>query len=85
MPDSFDLSKLTKALAGTPFAPNLHYLPSVGSTNLLALEAAQAGAIHGSVWVPMSRSRDEDAAIMDGTPLQAMGYTSACFCGPRWP
>ena len=51
MADSFDLSGVATALAGTAFADNLHYFPSVGSTNVLALEAAQAGAAHGSVWV----------------------------------
>jgi BirA family transcriptional regulator, biotin operon repressor / biotin---[acetyl-CoA-carboxylase] ligase len=49
--DTFDLSSLATALAETPFAHNLHHLPSVGSTNVLALEAAQAGAAHGSVWI----------------------------------
>lgn len=51
MPDLFDLSRVTTALAGTAFAPNLQHHPSVKSTNLLALEAAQSGAAHGSVWV----------------------------------
>jgi BirA family transcriptional regulator, biotin operon repressor / biotin---[acetyl-CoA-carboxylase] ligase len=51
LPDSFDLSSVATALTGTAFANNLQHLPSVGSTNLLALEAAQAGAPHGSVWV----------------------------------
>jgi BirA family biotin operon repressor/biotin-[acetyl-CoA-carboxylase] ligase len=49
--DSFDLSSTSEALAGTAFAHNLQHLPSVGSTNVLALEAAQSGAAHGSVWV----------------------------------
>jgi BirA family biotin operon repressor/biotin-[acetyl-CoA-carboxylase] ligase len=49
--DSFDLSGVTTALAGTVFAGQVHHLPSVGSTNALALEAALAGAPHGSVWV----------------------------------
>jgi BirA family transcriptional regulator, biotin operon repressor / biotin---[acetyl-CoA-carboxylase] ligase len=49
--DSFDVSSVLAALTGTPFAGRLQHLPSVGSTNLLALEAAQAGAAHGSVWV----------------------------------
>jgi BirA family biotin operon repressor/biotin-[acetyl-CoA-carboxylase] ligase len=49
--DSFDLSSVATALAGTAFAHNLHHLASVGSTNVLALEAAQIGAAHGSVWV----------------------------------
>jgi BirA family biotin operon repressor/biotin-[acetyl-CoA-carboxylase] ligase len=49
--DPFDLSGVVAALADTPFAEHLHHLPSVGSTNVLALEAAQAGAPHGSVWI----------------------------------
>jgi BirA family biotin operon repressor/biotin-[acetyl-CoA-carboxylase] ligase len=51
VPDSFDLSSLAAALANTPFADKLQHLSSVGSTNVLALEAAQAGVAHGSVWV----------------------------------
>ena len=51
MADSFDLSSVVAALGGTAFAGHLQHLPTVGSTNLLALEAAQAGASHGSVWI----------------------------------
>jgi BirA family biotin operon repressor/biotin-[acetyl-CoA-carboxylase] ligase len=51
VPDSFDLSSVVAALTNTPFADKIHYLPSVGSTNVLAIEAAQASAAHGSVWV----------------------------------
>jgi BirA family biotin operon repressor/biotin-[acetyl-CoA-carboxylase] ligase len=49
--DSFDLSGVAAALAGTMFAGRLEHRTSVGSTNVLALQAAQAGAVHGSVWV----------------------------------
>jgi BirA family transcriptional regulator, biotin operon repressor / biotin---[acetyl-CoA-carboxylase] ligase len=51
LPDSFDLSGIATALAGTAFAHNVQHLPSVESTNVLALKAAQSGAAHGSVWV----------------------------------
>jgi len=51
LPHLFDLSRVTTALAGTAFADNLQHLPSVKSTNALALEAAQSGAAHGSVWL----------------------------------
>ncbi len=51
MPDLFDLSSIAKALTGTAFAHNLQHFSSVKSTNLLALEAAQSGGAHGSVWV----------------------------------
>jgi BirA family transcriptional regulator, biotin operon repressor / biotin---[acetyl-CoA-carboxylase] ligase len=49
--EPFDLVAVRATLAKTPFADNLQHLVSVGSTNVLALEAAQAGAAHGSVWV----------------------------------
>jgi len=49
--DSFDGSNVFAALAGTVFAGHVHHLPSVESTNTLAMEAAHAGAPHGSVWV----------------------------------
>jgi BirA family biotin operon repressor/biotin-[acetyl-CoA-carboxylase] ligase len=51
VPDSFDLARLSKALAGTAFAGQVQHLPSVNSTSTLAVEAAQAGAPHGRVWV----------------------------------
>src|SRR6202035_4072761 len=47
----FDLSSVVSPLANTTFADKLQHFPSVGSTNVLAQEAAQAGAPHGSVWV----------------------------------
>ncbi|WP_254064019.1 biotin--[acetyl-CoA-carboxylase] ligase [Granulicella sp. S190] len=51
MADSFDLSAVAAALSATAFADRVQHLPSIGSTNVLALEAAQAGAPHGSVWI----------------------------------
>ncbi len=45
-----DLGALEAALAGTIFAGKLHFSPSTGSTNADALEAARAGAPHGSVY-----------------------------------
>ena len=51
MADSFDLSSVIPALVDTAFAKHLQHLPTVGSTNLLALEAAQSSAPHGSVWI----------------------------------
>jgi BirA family transcriptional regulator, biotin operon repressor / biotin---[acetyl-CoA-carboxylase] ligase len=46
----FDLRAVEQAIAGTEFAGSLMHLPTVGSTNDLALAAAQAGARHG-VWI----------------------------------
>jgi BirA family biotin operon repressor/biotin-[acetyl-CoA-carboxylase] ligase len=47
---AYDLPSLESLLAGTIFAGRLHFLPSTGSTNTDALEAARAGAPHGSVY-----------------------------------
>jgi BirA family biotin operon repressor/biotin-[acetyl-CoA-carboxylase] ligase len=46
----FDLPTLEAALAGTIYAGKLHFSPITGSTNTDALEAARAGAPHGSVY-----------------------------------
>jgi len=46
----FDLSTLELALAGTIFAGKLHFSPVTDSTNTDALQAASAGAPHGSVY-----------------------------------
>jgi BirA family biotin operon repressor/biotin-[acetyl-CoA-carboxylase] ligase len=40
-----------EAGAGTRFSGKITHLATTGSTNTLALEAAQAGALEGSVWV----------------------------------
>ncbi len=51
MPDLFNLAEVQQAITGTPFAGKLLHLRSTPSTNTLALEAAQSGAPHGSVWI----------------------------------
>ncbi len=48
--NGFDLQAVEAAIVGTEFAGRIHQFPSVGSTNVLALEAAQTGARSG-VWV----------------------------------
>jgi len=48
--DLFDLAALEAALATTAFANKLHFAPITDSTNADALEAAQGGAPHGSVY-----------------------------------
>ncbi len=47
---AFDLRAVEAGIAGTEFAGRVMHFPSVGSTNALALEAAQGGA-RGGVWV----------------------------------
>ena len=45
--DSFDLNQVEEGLTGTRFSGQVMHFPSVSSTSLLALEAAQAGAREG--------------------------------------
>jgi BirA family transcriptional regulator, biotin operon repressor / biotin---[acetyl-CoA-carboxylase] ligase len=49
--EPFDLASVSAALTSTPFAHKLQHLRTVGSTNVLALDAAQSGAPHGAVWI----------------------------------
>ena len=49
--DSYDLHALDRALAGTPFAGNLHHFAEIASTNTHAMQQGAAGAPHGSVYL----------------------------------
>jgi BirA family biotin operon repressor/biotin-[acetyl-CoA-carboxylase] ligase len=46
----YDLVAVEAAVAGSLFAGKLHFAPVTGSTNTDALQAARAGALHGSVY-----------------------------------
>lgn len=48
---AYNLAALDADLAGTVFAGKVSYLPSTGSTNTDALDAARSGATHGSVYL----------------------------------
>jgi BirA family biotin operon repressor/biotin-[acetyl-CoA-carboxylase] ligase len=47
---AFDANAVEEGIASTQFSGSVMHFPAVGSTNTLALEAAQAGA-RGGVWV----------------------------------
>ncbi len=49
--DPMEPAELEAALAGTSFAGHLHFFPAIDSTNRYAMEQAEAGAPHGSVYV----------------------------------
>lgn len=48
--DPFDLAALDSALGRSRFAGNLHFFPSIPSTNTHAIQQADAGATEGSVF-----------------------------------
>lgn len=47
----YDLSALEQKLASTIYAGKLHFYPEIASTNSIAMNAAQAGAPEGSVFL----------------------------------
>lgn len=66
---SFNLTAVEAEIAGTEFSGLVKHFASVGSTNVLALEAAQAGARAG-VWVAdeqtAGRGRGGHMALVSG-------------------
>jgi hypothetical protein len=71
--DTYDLPALDVALAGTPFAGNIRYFPSIHSTNVLAMREADEGAPEGMVYLA-----DEQTA---GRGRGAHGWHSARGAG----
>ena len=49
--DPYDLPAMDTALAGTPFAGNIRYFPTIHSTNVLAMREADEGGPEGLVYV----------------------------------
>ena len=81
----FDLAALEAALANTIFAGNLHFSPITDSTNNDALEAARAGAPHGSVYFAdeqlAGRGRGDHAWHSDA----GQGLYASVLLRPRIP
>ncbi len=71
--DPYDLPALDRALAGTPFAGNIRYFPTIHSTNVLAMREAEEGAPEGMVYLA-----DEQTA---GRGRGAHGWHSASGAG----
>lgn len=51
MVDALDIAALDAVLADTPFAGKLRHFPTIPSTNFLAMQEAESGAAHGSVYL----------------------------------
>jgi BirA family biotin operon repressor/biotin-[acetyl-CoA-carboxylase] ligase len=85
----FDVSSMEREIAGTEFAGYVLHLPTVGSTNDLALQAAQAGARHG-VWIAdeqtAGRGRGGHAWHSEaGTPGAPAGLYMTALVSPPVP
>lgn len=86
---AFDLSAVERAIVDTEFAGYLLHLTTVGSTNDLALEAAQAGARHG-VWIADEQTAGRGRGghtwhSAPGTPEAPAGLYMTALVSPPVP
>ena len=86
---TFDVSAVEREIVGTEFAGYVLHLATVGSTNDLALQAAQAGACHG-IWIAdvqtAGRGRGGHAwHSAAGTPEAPAGVYMTALVSPPVP
>ena len=86
---TFDLDSVEREIAGTQFAGCLIHLATVVSTNDLALQAAQAGALHG-VWIADQQTAGRGRGghtwhSEPGTPQAAAGLYMTALVSPSIP
>ncbi|HEX4310236.1 MAG TPA: biotin--[acetyl-CoA-carboxylase] ligase [Acidobacteriaceae bacterium] len=81
--DSFDLPALDAVLAGSRFAGNLHFFPSIGSTNTHAMQQADAGAPDGSVYCADEQTLGRGRGAHAWTSPPAGGLYLSILLRPR--
>ncbi len=81
----FDLAALETALADTIFAGHLHFSPVTGSTNADALEAARAGAPHGSIWFADEQQAGRGRGVHAWHSAAGQGLYASVLLRPRIP
>ena len=81
--DPFDLPALDAALAGSRFAGNLYYFPSIGSTNTHAMQQADAGAPDSSVYFADEQTLGRGRGAHAWTSPPASGLYVSILLRPR--
>ncbi len=81
--DPFDLAALDVALAGSRFSGNLHFFPSIGSTNTHAMQQADAGAPDGSVYCADEQTAGRGRGDHGWTSPLASGLYVSILLRPR--
>ena len=81
--DPFDLPALDAALAGSLFAGNLYYFPSIGSTNTHAMQQADAGAPDSSVYFADEQTLGRGRGAHAWTSPPASGLYVSILLRPR--
>ena len=85
MPDPFDLPAVTAALANSIFSNKIHHFSSTASTNTLALEAAQSGTPHGSVWIADEQTAGRGRSNHDWHSPPGDGLYVSVLLRPQMP
>lgn len=81
--DPFDLPALNAALAGSRFAGNLHFFPSIHSTNSHAMQQADSGAPDGSVYLADEQTAGRGRGAHAWTSPPGSGLYVSILLRPR--
>jgi BirA family biotin operon repressor/biotin-[acetyl-CoA-carboxylase] ligase len=81
--DAYDLPAIDRALAGTPFAGNVRYFPSIHSTNVLAMHEADEGAQEGMVYLADEQTAGRGRAAHSWHSAQGAGLYVSVLLRPR--
>ncbi len=85
MPDLLLPEILSPLVAGTIFEKHLHHDYKIGSTNNLAMEAAQAGAPEGSVYLAEEQSAGRGRGAHEWESARSMGIYCSALLRPTLP
>jgi BirA family transcriptional regulator, biotin operon repressor / biotin---[acetyl-CoA-carboxylase] ligase len=81
--DPFDLHSMDTALVGSRFAGNLHFFPSIPSTNTHAMQQADAGAPDGSVYFADEQSAGRGRGAHSWASPPGSGLYASILLRPR--
>lgn len=81
----YDLSAIEAALQSSIYAGKLHFMPVTGSTNSDALEAARAGAPHGSVFFADEQTAGRGRGDHEWHSAAAQGLYVSVLLRPEFP
>ncbi len=81
--DPYNLPDLDAALAGSRFAGNLHFFPSIPSTNTHTMQQADAGAPDGSVYFADEQTSGRGRGVHAWTSPPGSGLYVSILLRPR--
>jgi BirA family transcriptional regulator, biotin operon repressor / biotin---[acetyl-CoA-carboxylase] ligase len=85
MDDPYDISALDSALAETPFAGRLHFLPTIHSTNTHAMQQGEAGAPDSSVYFADEQTAGRGRGAREWSSPPSSGLYVSILFRPRIP